>query len=71
MENMVAKQCELIDICGFFNNFQGSTEAIKEGWIQAFCMDLDKSSKCERKKIYQTTGETPEDNMTPTGVLID
>ena len=66
----MAEQCELLDKCGFFINYKGNTEVVKQGWILMFCENKEKSEKCERKKIRKQTGNPPVDNMTPTGKIL-
>ena len=44
------EQSELLEKCGFFNNFRGNSEVIKKGWIRLYCEDKEKSETCERKK---------------------
>jgi len=66
----MSEKCELLDKCGFFLNFKGNSEVVKQGWIKMFCNDLGKSEKCERKKIRSQTGKPPADNMTPTGKML-
>lgn len=63
------KQCEFLDQCGFYKNFSGNVEAVRNGWIRMFCSELKKSERCQRKKIRQETGNPPPDNMAPTGQL--
>jgi len=66
----MAEKCELIDICGFFLSFGKHSETVKQGWTIMFCGDIEKSEKCERKKIKKRTGKPPADNMTPTGQML-
>lgn len=66
----MAEKCELLEKCGFFNVYQGNSEVIKAGWVRLFCESLEKSEKCERKKIRRETGKPPADNMAPTGKLL-
>ncbi len=66
----MSENCELLEKCGFFLNFQGNSEVIKQGWIKNFCESSIKSEKCSRKKIRKQTGQPPEDNMAPTGKLL-
>lgn len=68
--NGMSDKCELLDTCGFFLNFKGNSEVIKQGWIRSFCESRVKSERCERKKIRAQTGQPPVDNMTPTGKLL-
>jgi hypothetical protein len=66
----MAEQCEFLDKCGFFLNYSGSTEVIKQGWVRMYCEDKEKSKQCERRKIREQTGQPPADNMCPTGKLL-
>ncbi len=66
----MANQCELLDKCGFFKNFKGNTEVLKQGWIRMYCQSREKSMKCKRKEIRQKTGSPPPDNMAPTGKML-
>ena len=64
------KRCENLVKCGFFMNYSGNNEVIKQGWIRMYCENYDKSEKCERKKMKKKTGSPPPDNMTPTGKFL-
>ena len=66
----MSQKCELLEKCGFFLNFKRNSEVVKQGWIRAFCENLDKSEKCERKKTRKRTGKPPADNMAPTGKML-
>jgi hypothetical protein len=66
----MARACEFLDRCGFFLNYQGNTEVVREGWVSMYCEDEEKSARCERKKIRMQTGKPPADNMAPTGKLL-
>lgn len=66
----MSEKCELLEKCGFFINFNGNVDVVKEGWIRAFCENHEKSEQCERKKIRKQTGMPPVDNMAPTGRLL-
>ncbi len=63
--------CENLEKCGFFLNFKGNTEVIREGWIKNYCESHEKSERCRRKLYKQSHGKSPADNMTPTGKIID
>jgi hypothetical protein len=63
----MSEKCEMLESCGFFANYKGNTETIKEGWIKMFCHDRARSEFCERKKHRKRTGEPPADNMSPSG----
>lgn len=64
------EKCELLEKCGFFLNFKGNPDVIKQGWIRMFCESKEKSEKCERKKKRKQTGMAPADNMAPTGKML-
>ena len=64
------ENCEMLEKCGFFNNFKGNSEVIKNGWVRMFCQSKSKSEKCKRKEIRRTTGNSAPDNMAPTGDVV-
>ena len=66
----MSETCELLSKCGFFKNFKGNSEVVKQGWIRNFCESKDKSERCKRKEIRKATGQPPADNMAPTGKLL-
>jgi hypothetical protein len=65
----MAEKCELLEKCGFFQNFKLNSDVVKNGWISLYCEDQVKAEKCERKKIRKATGKPPADNMAPTGTI--
>ena len=67
---MAKEKCELLDKCGFFKNYQGNTEVVKNAWIKMFCDDKQSSERCERKKYRKQNGKPPADNMAPTGKML-
>jgi len=66
----MSESCEFLDRCGFFLNYKGNTEVIKQGWIRMYCENQEKSMQCERRKIREQTGQPPADNMCPTGKVL-
>jgi hypothetical protein len=64
------ENCELLEKCGFFLNFNGNSEVVKNSWIKMFCHSKLKSTNCRRKEIRSQTGKPPADNMAPTGRLL-
>ena len=66
----MSEYCENLEKCGFFKNFKGNTEVIKNSWIRMFCQDIQRSLNCKRKEIKKQTGNPPADNMAPTGKLL-
>lgn len=63
-------KCEFLEKCGFFLNYEGNTEVVKQGWIAMFCEDREKSERCARRQVRRETGQPPADNMAPTGRLL-
>jgi len=45
----MSEKCELLDNCGFFNNYKGNSEVVKNGWIRMFCKSR-KINKLRQKK---------------------
>ena len=66
----MSEACEFLDRCGFFLNYRGNTEVIKQGWIRMYCENQGKSKQCERRKVREETGQPPADNMCPTGRVL-
>ena len=64
------RKCELIDNCGFFNNYNQQADVVVKGWIKIFCESQVKAAHCKRKKIKEATGNSPPDTMTPTGTIL-
>ncbi len=59
--------CDKLEVCGFFKEYQGNAEVVKEAWIISFCKNVENSSLCKRKEYYDTHGVAPAINMSPTG----
>ena len=66
----MSEQCDRIEKCGFFLNYEGNSEVLKRGWIKMFCVSLERSAQCKRKQVFLTTGQPPPDNMAPTGKML-
>ncbi|MFN8258442.1 MAG: hypothetical protein U0W24_22330 [Bacteroidales bacterium] len=64
------QKCENLEKCGFFLNFKGNAEVVKQGWIKLYCESMEKSEKCRRKQIKKETGKAPADNLSPTGKIL-
>jgi hypothetical protein len=64
------EKCELLEKCGFFQNFKGNSEVMKNSWVRMFCEEKSVSDTCARKKMRAETGKPPADNMSPTGKII-
>jgi len=65
------KNCNLINECAYFRIYEEQRSMAIDVWKKLFCMDINKSEKCERKKMRKETGEPPPDNMSPTGELLE
>jgi len=65
------KKCDLINECSYFQIYEGQRSMAIDVWKKLFCLDINKSEKCERKKIRKETGGLPPDNMSPTGELLE
>lgn len=61
--------CEKLDNCPFFKEYHGNP-VVKNKWIDIYCRNSNTSQKCERKKVYQRTGQRPPINMTPSGMML-
>ena len=66
----VPEQCEFLEKCGFFVNYQWNAEVVKQGWVALYCADKAESDHCARKKVRRETGQPPVDNMCPAGTLL-
>lgn len=64
------ENCEMLDKCGFFTEFKGNSDRVKQGWIRKFCENKIKSELCERKKFRNKTGTPPPARLAPTGKLL-
>ena len=66
----MSEPCELLEKCGFFRNYRGNSENVKQGWIRLYCAAPAQSEQCERKRIRRATGTPPADNLSPTGQVL-
>ncbi len=64
----MSEKCEMLEKCPYFKIYSNQSTT-KPVWIRLYCMDLEKSEKCERKKIKKT-GRKPPDNLSPMGELL-
>ena len=65
----MTEKCENLTTCTFFKTFFARSTAVKNSWIQLYCENREKSDHCARKKI-KNSGQTPPENMAPTGKLL-
>lgn len=66
----MSTKCERIEKCGFFLTYEGNSEVTRQGWINMFCADAERSAECRRKAVFLQTGHPPPDNLAPTGKLL-
>jgi hypothetical protein len=71
MEVQRMSKCDRLETCGFFKKYQDSHAGACETLIETFCMNLEKSEECARKKIFNETGSPPDDDLMPTGLTVD
>ena len=62
----MASECELLEKCGFFREFQNINELACRGFINRYCKGPD-MNKCQRKEYRQKHGNPPPDDMMPNG----
>lgn len=67
---IMTEKCENLANCGFFLNFKGNMEVVKQGWINMYCMNSEKWDCCKRKLFKKQTQTSPPDNMSPNGKII-
>lgn len=63
--------CERLKECGFFKKYQDTYVSACAALIQEYCNDIARSNSCERKRIFNETGEPPDVNMMPNGKIVD
>lgn len=61
--------CEKLENCPFFKEYTGNP-LVRNRWIDIYCRNLSTSQKCERKKVFQRTGQRPPVYMTPSGMML-
>ncbi len=67
---MSSDGCDKLEICGFFKEYRGNSEVVKEAWIISFCNNYANSLQCKRKQYFASRGVAPQDNMSPTGRML-
>ncbi len=63
--------CERLENCGFFKKYKDSYKGICTALIAEYCNYTETSKLCERKKIFNETGVSPDDDMMPNGKMVD
>ena len=62
----MAKDCSLLDKCGFFKKYQAAKDLACKGFVQQYCTG-PKMNECMRLKYRLEHGTPPPDDMMPTG----
>jgi hypothetical protein len=64
-------ECERLETCGFFRKYQKSHAGACRTLIETYCLKKESSERCVRKKLFQETGSSPDDDVMPTGQTVD
>ena len=59
-------QCELLENCGFFKEYQGTLDLACRGFIKTYCKG-PQMNECKRKEYRQAKGTPPIKEMMPNG----
>ncbi len=62
----MSEQCELLEQCGFFREFQNINDLACKGFIRRYCKGSE-MNECKRKQYRQQNGTPPPDDMMPNG----
>ncbi|BCR04990.1 hypothetical protein DESUT3_20590 [Desulfuromonas versatilis] len=65
----MAKDCELIDHCCFFNKFKNRQSIAWQGIFRIYCLG-GLPFLCERRRFHFESGQQPSENIMPTGKLV-
>ena len=58
--------CELLERCGFFKKYGKTKDLAWRGFINQYCKG-DRMDKCKRKEYSKKHGQSPSEDMMPTG----
>jgi hypothetical protein len=64
----MSEECELLEQCGFFKEFQNINEIACRGFINRYCKG-PLMNKCKRKEYRQQHSTPPSDDMMPNGLM--
>jgi len=62
------RECELLNLCGFFKKYGVTEELACKGFIRSYCKG-DKMDACKRKEHRRRHGAPPPDDMLPSGQI--
>jgi hypothetical protein len=65
----MAKECEHLCKCGFFQKYQSSSELACKGLIQVYCKGSS-MKECKRLAFREEHGVAPPDEMMPSGAML-
>ena len=63
-------ECPIIHKCGFFREFSGDSDVVKQGWVSMYCHSELGQPTCKRLQYLNEHGESPPPNMSPTGKML-
>lgn len=67
-DGAMAKECNLMAKCGFFNKYRSTKELVCIGSIRQYCMG-PKLDECKRKEHRKKTGSAAPEDMMPSGEI--
>lgn len=62
--------CERLNICGFFNKYEHSTQIDCRGFINTYCKG-GKQHECARLEYLKKHNIPPSDDMLPSGKIVE
>ena len=62
----MTQECEKLKTCGFFSKYGEIKDLACRGFVNQYCKG-DKMDQCKRKEYSRKHGESPSDDMMPTG----
>lgn len=65
-EDLMAADCQNLEICGFFKKYSMTHERACSGFIHMYCRGA-RQNECKRKTYRQEHNAAPSDDMMPNG----
>lgn len=65
----MSEPCRMLRSCGFFKKYNGKKNLACKGFIQMYCMGPQKSA-CKRLEYRVQNGNSPSDDMLPSGQIV-
>ena len=59
-------ECELLERCSFFKKYGDTKDLACKGFIKQYCKG-EKMTQCKRKEYSYKHGQSPSEDMMPTG----